>query len=202
MVSVKNLSKDRDFDVPGLNGSAKARPRFSIVEVSGDRARRPLSPLAVLPRGWLSPGKEGFTIIEVVMATMVLALAIGSALTVLARGFSSLDSARCFSYASQIMQGELEKMRMTPWGDGTAAGNGSTGVTSYPTASTPVSISSTYLTSGAPVSRMALTRTVADVHTGMLKVTFTMQWTTFDGQTMSRDYTTYYAKKGLYDYFL
>ena len=72
------------------------------------------------------------------MATLVLALAIGTALTVLARGFSSLDSARCFSYAAQIMQSELEKMRMTPWGDGTAAGNGTIGVTAYPTASTPV----------------------------------------------------------------
>ncbi len=144
------------------------------------------------------------------MAAAVMALAISSALLVMSRGFASLDSARCISYASQIMQSELEKMRLTHWGNGTAAGNATpdpitgltTGVTSYPTTSTAVTIDSSFTTAGDIGSRMTLTRIATDVHTGMIQVTLTIRWTTFDGRTLSRSYITYYGKNGLYDFFV
>lgn len=143
----------------------------------------------------------GFTIVEIVVATCVLTLAIGSALTVLARGFSSIDTARSFSYASQIMQSEFEKMRLEDWGDGTAAGTGTTGVTAYPVGPAPLTIVSAFYTAGDPASRMSMTRKVEDVHTGMLKITLTIQWKSHDGHTLTRSYITYYGKNGLYDFF-
>ena len=146
--------------------------------------------------------KEGFNIIEVVIATFVMTLVIGTSLTVLARGFSSLDSARCFSTASQIMQSELEKMRLTLWGNGTAAGNGTTGVTAYPTTPTTVTIDVSFFADGAAGSRMTMTRTATDVHPGMIKITLTIQWASHDGHPLSRSYTTYYGKNGLYDFFI
>jgi len=144
---------------------------------------------------------EGFTIIEVVIATCVLTLGIGTSLAVLARGFSSLDSARCFSYASQIMQSEFEKMRLTTWGNGTTAGDGTTGVTAYPAATTPLTIDASFFTPGTPASRMTMTRTVSEVHPGMLKITLTISWSTHDKIPVSRSYCTYYGKNGLYDFF-
>ncbi len=142
-----------------------------------------------------------FTIIEVTMAAAVMALSISTSILVMGRGFASLDSARCISYASQIMQSELERMRLTQWGDGTAAGNGTTGVTAYPTTLTTVPIDSTFVTSGDFGSRMTLQRIAANVHTGMIQVTLTITWKAYDGHTLSRTYITYYGQKGLYDYF-
>ncbi|HEX2852097.1 MAG TPA: hypothetical protein VHO24_02580 [Opitutaceae bacterium] len=143
----------------------------------------------------------GFTIVEVAMAAGVMALAIGSSLVVMGRGFGHLDSARCISYASQIMQSELEKMRLTQWGDGTTAGTGTTGVTAFPAAVTTVTIPASFFTAGDIGSRMTMTRRAEDVHTGMIKVTLTITWTTYDRRTLSRSYITYYGKNGLYDYF-
>lgn len=139
---------------------------------------------------------------ELVIATCVLTLAIATALTVLGRGFASLDSARCFSYASQIMQSEFEKMRLIHWGDGTAAGNGTTGVTAYLADRTQVTIDSSFYTAGTPASRMTMYRKVEDMHTGMLKITLTIEWTTHDKRPLSRSYSTYYGKNGLYDFFI
>ena len=135
------------------------------------------------------------------MAATVMALAISTSILVMQRGFSSLDSSRCISYASQIMQSEMEKMRLTQWGNGTAAGNGTTGVTAYPAILTTLTIDSSFTSTGDVGSRMTLKRIAEDVHTGMIKVTLTISWTTSDMHTLSRSYITYYGKNGLYDFF-
>lgn len=146
--------------------------------------------------------QAGFTLIEVVAAAFVLTFAIGTSLVVITRCLSSLDSARCLSYASQIMQSEMEKMRLTPWGNGTTAGTGTSGVTSYPSSPTAVTIDSSFYTVGDVGSRMTMKRTATDVHTGMIKITLTITWTTHDKRTLSRTYITYYGKNGLYDFFV
>ena len=145
---------------------------------------------------------SGFTIFEVAIAAAVMAFAITTSLVVMGRGFASLDSARCISYSSQIMQSELEKMRLTHWGDGTTAGTGTTGVSAYPTTATNVPIDTSFVTAGDIGSRMTMTRTATDVHTGMIKITLTITWTTFDRRSMSRSYVTYYGQNGLYDFFV
>ena len=135
------------------------------------------------------------------MAAAVMALAIMSSLVAMGRAFAPLDSARCISYASQIMQSEMEKMRLTSWGNGTAAGNGTTGITAYSTTATTLPIDTSFTTAGDLGSRMTLTRTASDVHAGMIKITLTITWTTSDRRTLSRSYITYYGQNGLYDFF-
>lgn len=146
--------------------------------------------------------KAGFTLLEVVFAAFVLTFAIGSSLIVITRCLAAADSARCISYASQIMQSELEKMRLEAWGDGTTAGTGTTGITSYPTIPTTINIGSGFYGAGGFSSPPTIKRTAADVHTGMIKITFVITWTTFDRRTLSRSYITYYGKNGLYDFFV
>lgn len=152
-----------------------------------------------------------FTILEVAMAAAVMALSISTSILVMGRGFSSLDSARCISYASQIMQSELEKMRLTQWGDGVAgAGSGTTGVSFYKTiAQAPngesLPIDPSFANAGDVGSRMSLTRIAANAPghtTGMIQVTLTITWTTSDRHTLSRSYVTYYGQGGLYDFFI
>jgi prepilin-type N-terminal cleavage/methylation domain-containing protein len=143
---------------------------------------------------------RAFTLMEVMVATMVMALVISTSLIVLERGYYVLDSARKLSYASQVLQSELEKMRLTQWGDGTTAGTGTTGITSYPTTPTALTIDASFYNTGDAASKMTLTRTATDVHTGMIQVTFTASWTTLDGRPLNRSYITYYGQKGLYDF--
>ena len=150
----------------------------------------------------------GFTIFEVAMAAAVLALAIMSALVAMGRAFAPLDSARCISYASQIMQSEMEKMRLMSWGTGTTAGTGAlvageiTTITAIPTAVTALVIDTTFTTAGDLGSRMTMTRAASNIHTGMIQITLKISWTTSDRRNLTRTYITYYGQNGLYDFFI
>jgi hypothetical protein len=57
----------------------------------------------------------------------------------------------------------------------------------------------------AIASHFTLRRDAADVATssgvGMKRITFTVSWKSYDGRTLSRNYTTYYGEHGLYDYY-
>lgn len=134
-------------------------------------------------------GQSGFTIAEVMFAMIVLVFAITTSITVMQRGFNSLDSARGTTYATQIMQTEIEKLRLCNWS--TVSGYGS---------STTLTIDSAFTSNPVIASHYTLTRTASTVHTGMIQVTFTVSWTGYDGRPQSRSCTTYYGQNGLYDY--
>ncbi len=159
-----------------------------------------------MKKGLRNKFKAGFTIVEVSVAASIMALVLGSSLSVMARGFVVLDSARAISYSAQIMQSELEKMRLTTWGDGTGgAGSGTTGVSSYPTTPTPVALDSSFYNGSDIGSRMTMLRTAANAPghaTGMIQVTLKISWTTMDGRNLSQTYVTYYGQNGLYDLFI
>jgi len=171
------------------------------VEITHFASRSP-APARNGRRGFKRSRVAAFTILEVAMAAAVMALSISTSILVMSRGFNSLDSARCFSYASQIMQSELEKMRLTKWGDGTAAGNGTEGITFYKTSVEELPIDASFTTAGDVGSRMTMTRIAENVHAGMIKVTLRISWKTYDGRALSRSYVTYYGQNGLYDFFV
>jgi len=131
------------------------------------------------------------------MAAIVMAFAITTSITTLQRGFLSIDTARNFVIAGQIMQSEIEKMRVSPWST-TATVNGIADYTdTYPAISIdPVFTSSAYI-----ANRFTLTRSMADPRTEMRQITLTVSWRNYDGRQMSRSYTTFYARYGLYDFF-
>ena len=134
---------------------------------------------------------RGFTLVEVIMAVFVLALAITTAITTLQRAFLNLDAARNLETASRIMQCELEKERLLDWTQVSSA------------AYQPV-IDAAFLRNPAVAGRFALTRVVAVVPNRagqMLQITLTTTWRTYDGRTQRRSYTTYYGQNGLYAYF-
>jgi Tfp pilus assembly protein PilV len=134
--------------------------------------------------------KTGFTIAEVMMAAAVMALAITTAITTMQRGFIALDAARGTSYAAQIMQTEMEKIRLQNW----------TTVSAYSSSATTLTIDPSFTGNAYIGTRYTLTRTATTVHTDMLQITLTISWHTFDGRTETRSCSTYYGKNGLYDY--
>lgn len=60
-------------------------------------------------------GVRGFTIIEVVIASAVMVLAISSSLIVLQVGMRAIDNARYTTLAGQILQSQMEKLRLLTW---------------------------------------------------------------------------------------
>ena len=129
------------------------------------------------------------------MAAAVMAFALISSITVIQRGFMAIDTARSITYAAQIMQNEMEKMRLQNWAT----------VSTYSATATPVTIDSAFTATAIGARFIGMTRTAATIHTGtnagMVKITLTVSWKTVDGRTLSRSYITYYGQNGLYDYF-
>ncbi|MBI3887265.1 MAG: type II secretion system protein [Opitutae bacterium] len=138
---------------------------------------------------------RGFTIVEVMMAAIVMAFAITTAITTMQRAFLALDTARNLTQANQIMQSEIERLRLKDW----------TTVNAYSATATAVTIDSSYTNNAFIGSRFTLTRVATDVAghplSGMKQVTFTISWNSYDRRTLSRSLTVYYGQNGLYDYF-
>ncbi len=129
------------------------------------------------------------------MAAAVMAFAIASSITVMQRAFLALDSARSITYAVQIMQNELEKMRVLKWDT----------VSAYSSTATAVTIPDTFKNTSIGTRFTGMTRTAEPIHTGanagMVKIKLTVTWQTYDRRTLSRSLITYYGQNGLYDYF-
>src|ERR1044071_4324040 len=58
---------------------------------------------------------SGFTILEVSMATFVMGFGIATAIVAMQSGFKTIDVARGTTIASQILQSEMERLRLLSW---------------------------------------------------------------------------------------
>lgn len=137
--------------------------------------------------------RRGFTIVEVMVAAGVMALAITTCITTMQRAFLALDSARNITLAGQIMQSEFEKMRLKDWSV----------IDAYPLSptTTTLAIDSAFTANPAIGNRFTLRRSVSVVHTDMKEITLSIAWRGYDGREASRSYKTYYGRNGLYDFF-
>jgi Tfp pilus assembly protein PilV len=147
--------------------------------------------------------ESGFTIFEVAMATFVMAFGIATSIIALQMGFKAINVARDETLASQIMQSEIERLRLWPWSKTTPASVVDS-ITELP-ASENVSLTSTFASNAAIASRFSVTRTVtndpADTTRNVRYITVAVTWTSYDGRSHTRTFTTLYAKDGLYDYY-
>jgi type II secretory pathway pseudopilin PulG len=140
--------------------------------------------------------RSGFTVVEVAIAAAVMALAISGSIIVLQTGFKSIDNARNTTLASQIIQSEMERIRLLNWSDVDSLPSSEAIVISdiFPPGTTTTSLN----------SRFTATRVCGYV-TGkaneMKYITITVSWTGIDGLTHTRSTTGYYCKNGLYDYY-
>jgi hypothetical protein len=127
------------------------------------------------------------SLIEVMAGAMVLVLVFISTFTVIQTGFEMVDVSRNTGLAGQILQSEIEDIRLKNWANLPA--DGTTDIT------LPIAFN-------AVASRFAATRTVSSVNSDMKKVTVQVTWTAYTGRTHTRRYETYYTKGGLNDYYV
>ena len=138
---------------------------------------------------------RGFTIVEVMMATVVMAFAITTSITTMQRAFLALDSARNLTLAGQIMVSEMEEIRMLGW-DEVAAFDLSPTVTT-------LTLGTNFTSNPQIGTRFSLTRTVSlpdAANPSIRQIMLTVTWSGYDGRRLSRSYTTHYARYGIHDY--
>lgn len=136
----------------------------------------------------------GLTIVEVMVAAMVLAIAIGSSIGVLRTGFSLIELARDSTMASQILQSEMENLRLKNWAS----------IEELPLdEEEEFNLTGTDFDEGV-TNRFTATRLVTLVDNReelMRKVELVATWKTNNGVEHKRHYVTYFAKEGLNDYY-
>ncbi len=127
------------------------------------------------------------------MATFVMAMGIASSIIAMQSGFRHLDLARGSTLASQILQSEMERIRMMSW-SGVAA------------LTTPETFDGGTFFSNSPdvVGRFSVTRTrTADATRpgDVMHLNVAVTWNTYDGRPHTRSFNSIYTRNGLYDYY-
>ena len=144
----------------------------------------------------------GFTLFELMMATMVLAFGIATSITALNSGFRAMDTARNTTIAGQLLQSSLEDLRLLPW-------SGLTALQGNATVTFNSQFTNGNLTAAAIVNRFNVTRNVYPYPVGtpsasatMMQIDMTATWQGVDGRQHALTYSTFYGKNGLHDYFV
>lgn len=149
-----------------------------------------------------------FTILEVAMSSFVMAFGIATSIIAMQTGFKSIDLARGTTLASQIIQSEMERVRMLSWTTVTALSTATDTVAPFPTGS-PAGIEmfdgATYFsTNPAIAGKYTITRTVepdSTRPTEVMNLTVQVRWQGYDNRWHTRSFRSMYAKNGLYDYY-
>jgi Tfp pilus assembly protein PilV len=143
----------------------------------------------------IGASKGGFSLVEVMVAFAVLILCICGSLTILTKGFLTIDTARCSTLAGQIMQSRIETLRLMNWTQiqGQAAKTFTQAELQNLVPADAASL----------ITRFGVRQEIVDdVAREMRTVTLTVTWRDIGGAGHTRQYTMRYAHNGLYDYYI
>lgn len=148
--------------------------------------QRPLFSAAA-PTARAAGRRAAFSLVEVMVASCVLMLGISGALVTLQRSLDSIAQARQLDAASQLMQSELERLRLLNWRQ--LQDLQSTGPTTVPPPA------------GGDFAHFTCERQIQDIRDGMKEITLVASWGGLDGRAHSARLVTRYSRSGLNDYF-
>lgn len=126
--------------------------------------------------------------VELLLAVTVLALVFASSVSLLAMGFRTLDDARLNTLAAQVLQSEMENLRLMNWAE-----------IKELDASEKFAAEADFLAAG--FDRFSCTREIAVESATLRMITLTAVWTSTGGQSRERTYVTYIGQDGLNDYY-
>ena len=142
------------------------------------------------------------------MSAFIMAFGIATSIIAMQTGFKAIDLARGTTMASQIIQSEMERLRMMSWTTMTTLSTATDIVAPIPTGS-PAGIEqfdgSTYFsTNPAIAGKYIITRTIVADGTrtsDVYNITISVSWRGYDNRSHTRSFRSMYAKNGLYDYY-
>ena len=132
--------------------------------------------------------KKGFTLIEVMVAMVVILVIFAGGFGALSYGNKLIETARDETRASQVLQSEIEDLRTLNWASLTAL-------------NAEASYAPKSEFTDAYSSRYTVKRKIATRSTTEKRVTMAVTWTDNRGTSHTREYITLIAKDGLYDYY-
>jgi Tfp pilus assembly protein PilV len=139
--------------------------------------------------------RSGFTIVEVALAATILLVGFAGMAEALIIGSEMLDTARKQTIAAQIVQTEIEYLRLKDWT--TIQNLLSSATPDPPYLSNYPEFAQTSLASFAG-TRFSFARQVnSDPHTNLRSITMTVSWTSITGKPHSRSCNAYIGKYGL-----
>lgn len=145
---------------------------------------RPEAPHLPRPR---SRFRRAFSLIEVMTASVVLVIGISGALVTLQRSLTAIAHARQLDLVSNVLQGELERLRTSGWPELQALQEA--GVTRI---AAPGSTA---------FARFTCEREIRDLRDDMKEITVRATWGGRDGRAHAATLVTRYSRSGLNDYY-
>lgn len=134
--------------------------------------------------------QEGFTLVEVIMSMLIMAVVFSAAFGSYFLGMNILEESRQEVRASQIIQSELEFMRTRTWDQLPTQTTGE-----YVTIDAMGEFISQYS------DQFTVYRYVENLNTIQKRITLWVWWTNDNGQRTFRRFSTIYTKNGLNDYY-
>lgn len=144
-------------------------------------------------------GDAGFTILEVVIAAALLLIVFAGTLAALQTGFKIIDSARNTTLADQILQSQIEDIRLCSW----------VKLTALQTADAAASPTGSVTLDDGLGSQFKVIRKITDIRSdalgnvNMRRLNLTVSWNnSITGKLSTRSYQSVYTQNGLTDYFV
>lgn len=134
--------------------------------------------------------RQGFSLIEVVMAVFILGLSVAGCLVSLQMAFGMVESARDQTLASQFLQAEIETLRLKNWSQ-----------LSVLPAQEEFAIHGDF--GGEVAQRYSCTRRIEQARSGVAvkRVVVQASWTTRNGVDRELTYETRISQNGINDYY-
>jgi hypothetical protein len=145
----------------------------------------------------------GFTIVEVAMATFVMLFALASSILAMQSGFRALDTARKTTLAAQIMQSEMERIRMLNWTQIKAMVGDVPQKIDFKTIfpQNTATEREMYRQIDEAFTAMRTTKSLAAYDNEVCEIEVLITWRGIDGTLHQRSSSTQYCANGLYSYY-
>jgi Tfp pilus assembly protein PilV len=141
----------------------------------------------------------GFTLVEVMVGTAVMLLALVGMIQVIISGTEMMDVARKQTIAMQIIHGQIDNLRLSEWSTVDGYPGSRTVTVSGASQATNIGYGFVFGSNLPAISTgFTCTRTISTVRTDLKQITFTVTWRGNTGRTYTRTGSTYFGNKGLY----
>jgi type II secretory pathway pseudopilin PulG len=132
-----------------------------------------------------APRSRAFTLIEVMVASLALVFGIVSAISAMQSGVRAMDRTRKLALATQVLQTEMEQLRLKSW-------------TQLEALAGTATFAPDSAASGARA--FTCTRSITAPKADMKEITLTAEWRGSDGRPQTAKLITRYGKNGLNDF--
>lgn len=130
--------------------------------------------------------RSGFTLIEGMIGVFLLSVTVAACLMSLRVMFLQMENVRNNSLASQILQSEIENLRLLDWAKVAVLESGE------------FDMDEEFADTHARDFERRLI--VREMHPNLREVTLEVEWTGVGGAVSARRYVTYFSRNGLHDY--